>query len=65
MICIIVLHYNQRYDSKQELYDNHPISDHDKITYRLVSDECSLGELLEELEELEIITLLERIKSHK
>lgn len=56
---------NQWYDSKQELYDNHPISDHDKITYRLVSDECSLGELLEELEELEIITLLERIKSHK
>ena len=56
---------NQWYDSKQELYDNHSISDHDKITYRLVSDECSLGELLEELEEYEVFTLLERIKSHK
>lgn len=56
---------NKWYDSKQELYDNHPINDHDKITYRLVSDECSLEELLEELEELEITTLLERIKSHK
>lgn len=56
---------NQWYDSKQELYDNHSISNHDKITYRLVSDEYSLEELLEELEELEIITLLEKIKSHK
>ena len=56
---------NKWYDYKQELYDNHSISDHDKITYRLVSDEYSLEELLEELEESKIITLLEKIKSHK